>query len=286
VAARRAGSVGAVRVNLVPELSALVDGGRWEACRGSGRATTWRVEFDDKRPGVVVKAGVDAPSNAEVAAEAERLAWLDKVAPASELAPSNVLRPQLLGQQPAAGDQPAALVTAELVGVPELHWFLEGPEAANLLGSALREVHQLPVADCPFDAGPRALVDAAEARVMAGLIDPVKFHAAHQRYSPVELLSHVKALMAPEPDGDDRVVIHGDWSVGNVLARPDTRAFTGIVDWGGLGVGDRHFDLGAAARSLISHFGGEVLPRFLAAYGFDDPDPLRLDFYVLLDQFR
>ena len=272
-----------MRVDLLPDLAALVEGGEWTTCPGTSRADTWRVEHHDGRPAVVVKAGNDAVTNADIEAEAARWEWLDKVSPIGD---GDVPRPEVLGHQPATEGRPAAIVTSEVEGVAELHWFLDAPIVAELLGKTLRAVHDLPVDSCPFEAGPKVLVEAAEARVAAGRIDPVAFHAAHQRYSPAELLGHVKALLAPEPQGDDRVVVHGDWSIGNLIGRPDTGAVAGIVDWGGLGVGDRHYDLGAAARSLLGHFGGEIVPAFLDAYGFADPDPLRLDFYVLVDQFR
>lgn len=274
-------SVDVVEATLIPELRSLVDGGTWIAVPGTSMATVWQVEIDDG-PSVFVKAGAEPGVAAAIAAEHARWEWLGTVSADS------LPLPQLLGHQVPRPDarQPGALVTGAAEGVPELHWFLDPPDVAELLGTTLRAVHSLPVDACPFDATPAALVAAAGERVAAGLVDPSKFHAANQRYSPHELLGHAKALLAADPEGADRVVVHGDFSVGNVIVRPDTRTVTGVVDWAGLGVGDRHLDLATAARSLVTHFGGECLPRFLAAYGFDDPDPLRLEFYSLLDQFR
>jgi aminoglycoside phosphotransferase len=277
-----ADSVIRVEVDLTAELAGLVEGGVWEPVPGTSRASVWEVGFDDDRPSAFVKAGNESGSGPVVGAELERWRWLGgRVAAAVPV-------PQLLGQQdadPVVG-RPAAFVTAAAEGVPELHWFVEGPAAAEMLGTTLRAIHALPVDACPFEAGPRHLLGIAEERVVAGLVDSAKFHAAHQRYSPAELLGHAKALLPPEPEADDRVVVHGDWSVGNLIVRPDTGRLTGIVDWAGLGVGDRHLDLATAARSLVTHFGGECLPKFLAAYGWEEPDALRLEFYALLDQFR
>jgi aminoglycoside 3'-phosphotransferase-1 len=270
-----------VEATLSPELRGLVDGGAWLAVPGTSTATVWQVELEDGRS-VFVKAGAEPGVAAAITDELARWEWLE----ATDLGQLPV--PAVLGHQAAdpGAHQPAAIVSAAAEGVPELHWFLDPPDVADLLGSTLRAVHALPVDRCPFEAAPSALIAAAEERVAAGLVDSSKFHAANQRYSPHELLGHARALVAADPDGADRVVVHGDFSVGNVIVRPDTRAVTGVVDWAGLGVGDRHLDLATAARSLVTHFGGECLPRFLAAYGFEEPDPLRLEFYSLLDQFR
>lgn len=280
------GSVRPVEVDLEPELAALVDGGEWEPAIGTSGASTWHVDLDGERLALVVKAGVGAATNELVDGEAKRWAWLE--GRLSDL-PSIVDRlplPRLVGSQPAADGRPAAFVTEAAVGVSELHWFIDPRRAADLLGTSLRAVHELPVDGCPFDAQPGTLLARAAERVAAGVIDQRTFGAAHQRYTPAELIGYAEAMLPDDPVADDRVVVHGDWSVGNMIARPDTGALTGIVDWAGLGVGDRHFDLAAAARSLVAYFGGEVLPTFLDSYGFAEPDALRLEFYALIDQLR
>lgn len=285
-----------MEIELDGELAAAVAGGTWEPVPGTSRASVWEVGFDDDRPSVFVKAGVEAGSGGAVDDEIRRWEWLETVVPArspeadagSSTGDAGPPVPALLGHQDPDGPDGGApaMISAAAVGVPELHWFAEPPAAAEVLGTALRAVHALPVESCPFDAGPQRLMALAEARVATGTIDPAQFHAAHQRYSPAALLDHAKALTAPDPEGPDRVVVHGDWSIGNLIVRPDTGRLTGIVDWAGLGVGDRHLDLATGARSLVAHFGGECLPRFLEAYGFGEPDALRLEFYSLLDQFR
>ena len=82
----------------------------------------------------------------------------------------------------------------------------------------------------------------------------------------------------------DQVLVHGDFCVTNLLVDPATAAATGVLDWGRCGIGDRHLDLAVTARSVVRNFGGEALPGFFAAYGESHPDPLRLEFYALLDE--
>jgi aminoglycoside phosphotransferase len=52
-----------------------------------------------------------------------------------------------------------------------------------------------------------------------------------------------------------------------------------------LGVGDPYRDLAVAATSLTRRFDAGALPPFFDAYGLPSPDPVRLELFVLLDEF-
>ena len=89
----------------------------------------------------------------------------------------------------------------------------------------------------------------------------------------------VAELLATRPADEDLVVCHGDLTLDNVLFDPDTGRATGLIDAGRLGVADRWMDLALATRSL-----GPAADRYLARYGIA-PDPAKLAFYRLLDEF-
>ncbi len=84
------------------------------------------------------------------------------------------------------------------------------------------------------------------------------------------------------------MVCHGDLCVPNVILDPDTCRVSGLLDTGRLGVADRWLDLAIATRSLAGgpnpQYGPAAADRYLARYGID-PDPGRIAFYRLLDEF-
>ncbi|HEY3501710.1 MAG TPA: aminoglycoside 3'-phosphotransferase [Actinocatenispora sp.] len=166
--------------------------------------------------------------------------------------------------------RPGLLVTAELPGRSAAE---EWPAAArgrivDGLADVARALHALPVADCPYDRRlavtvPAALASGSDRRLRA-------------------------ELAATRPADEDPVVCHGDLCVPNVLFDPDTYELTGVVDVGRLGVADRWVDLAIATRSLTNdlnpQYGPWAADRFLARYGVA-PDPARIAFYRLLDEF-
>lgn len=123
-------------------------------------------------------------------------------------------------------------------------------------------------------------------RVAAGLVDGSRFEDVFARYTPGELAERLRKLAdaAAVPEPEDRVLVHGDLCVSNLLVDPNGGAPLGVVDWAFAGVGDRHLDLAIAARSLARNFGGECLPSLFAAYGGFDPDPIRLELYALAEE--
>lgn len=62
------------------------------------------------------------------------------------------------------------------------------------------------------------------------------------------------------------------------------RGVAGFIDLGRAGVADRHQDFACAARSIAYNFGDAFVAPFFSAYGAE-PDPARIAFYQLLDEF-
>ncbi|MFN0028614.1 MAG: phosphotransferase [Acidimicrobiales bacterium] len=162
------------------------------------------------------------------------------------------------------------------------------------MGGALARLHALAPSDgssTPELAvlGPAELVAQAADRVRRGLVDPANFERARAALAPGRLVDQAAALVPllakraqqrPVP----MVVTHG-------AARPEAfwldqgelRALVGVA---GLAWADPYRDLAAVSRWLVSEVSGEALPAFFEAYGLPHPDPVRLEFHVLLDELR
>jgi kanamycin kinase/aminoglycoside 3'-phosphotransferase-2 len=90
---------------------------------------------------------------------------------------------------------------------------------------------------------------------------------------------------SPFPGGRS-VVTHGDYCAPNVFVDPGTLRFSGVLDVGGLGLGDPYVDVALMVKSLTGRnpqYGGLPAARaFVAAYGADPEDP-RIKLYMDLD---
>lgn len=147
------------------------------------------------------------------------------------------------------------------------------------LADALRRLHALPVENCPFDQGVNVLSAGAAARIAADAVDLEDFYEDRTDQTPQQLFD---LLNSNPPATEDRVVTHGDACFPNfIVAGEDLTAF---IDLGRLGVADRHQDLALAARSIEMNLGAQWLAPFYARYG-REPDPAKLEFYRLMDEF-
>jgi kanamycin kinase len=187
------------------------------------------------------------PRNAETsfAGEAERLVW---AAPFARV-------PRLLE---VGGDATHEwMVTAALPGrsAVDVRWLDEPATAVRAVGEGLRALHEaLPVDGCPFDWTVPARIANAEAR---GIQVPV-------------------ALREPPPI-DRLVVCHADACCPNTLVG-DNGHWSGHVDLGALGVGDRWADIAVASMSTAWNYGEGWEDALIEAYGVE-PDRVRLSYY-------
>ncbi len=129
---------------------------------------------------------------------------------------------------------------------------LDKPEwLVQKLGEAVRALHELDAADCPVnDVNQQAI-------------------ALYERETGHAFDGDASLLKAD-------ALLHGDCCLPNVFFSED--GFSGFIDLGEGGLGDRHFDLYWAIWSLEYNLKTDAYSgRFLDAYGRDWVDEARLD---------
>ncbi|SDN31820.1 APH(3') family aminoglycoside O-phosphotransferase [Allokutzneria albata] len=247
------------------QLHARYDRHTWEQVTiGRSGAGVWRLSGPTDHFLKSVDGGT------ELFEEAERLRWLRAQGlPAPEVV-------ELGGDDRASWMVTTAVPGKSLaeLGGDEMLW-TAGQITA--LAEIARALHALPVADCPFDRTLDVVVPQARSNAEAGLVDETDFDQHRLGRTALDLIKEVEAT---RPDREDLVVCHGDLCTPNVLLDPDTLTVTGLIDVGRLGIADRYNDLALTARSL----GPANAGMFFEAYG-EVPDPERLEFYRLLDEF-
>ena len=72
-------------------------------------------------------------------------------------------------------------------------------------------------------------------------------------------------------------ILHGDLEAGHIIFDEQSRKIAGIIDWGGVRIGDPDYDL----FRPYSHYGSEFIEEFLKHYPHPAPERLRkkLDFF-------
>lgn len=200
--------------------------------------------------------------------EAERMRWAHRYTPVPRVIDAG-----------SAADGSTWLLTAALHGTTAVadRWKSEPRTAVRAIGEGLRAFHEaLPVATCPFTWSADERVARARALVDAGRADPARWSRSHRHLTPEGAMT----IVADPPPIDRLVVCHADACAPNTLIDENGR-WSGHVDLGRLGTGDRWADLAIATWSTEWNYGQDWEAELLEAYGVD-PDPERTRYYRLL----
>lgn len=220
---------------------------------------------------------VPEPQIAALEAERDRLTWLGN---------AGIPVPRVLDWTTDSTSGPI-LITSAVAGVPADT--LDAPAlivAWPSIAAAVRRLHAVYPADCPFDSGVAWRFDLAESVVSRGAVNPEFLPVEQQQTSPDLLIArlrprreHLESLEAT-----DLVVTHGDLTLANLLIDPRRAEVAGFIDLGRAGRGDRHADLALlleTAREIWSD-AAQARARFEQIYG-RTLDPIRLQDYLHLD---
>lgn len=179
-------------------------------------------------------------------------------------------------------DEGAWLLTTAVSGRTAEQLFDEQPRdgrsLTRVLAEFMRRMHAIPTVDCPFDAGLEMRMAAARRNVAAGLVDEDDFDPEREGWTAGQVL---EALKAELPLPLERLVTHGDFSLGNLLI--ENGEVSGCIDVGRVGVADPYQDL-AILWNCLRDYGDEVADELWPSYGLDKPDERRLRTHLLLDE--
>ena len=162
------------------------------------------------------------------------------------------------------------LLTARVAGEDCTHaTYLAEPERlCEAFAAALRALHEQPCADCPVSDRMAEYFATVEKNYRAGTFDPSFLPREAKGMSADEAYAYV---MAHKDRFQSDCLLHGDYCLPNILL--DDWRFSGFIDLGNGGVGDRHVDLFWGVWTLeynlkTPRYGS----RFLDAYGRDGVD--------------
>ena len=156
----------------------------------------------------------------------------------------------------------------------------------DCMAEALRRLWDVPVAGCPFDQ--TDCPARAEQAFRSGRFDPLNLEPetlGPDGFKSPEAL--VEWLKTHQP-ACDRVLTHGDFCLPNVFT--DGKRFTGYIDVGAAGIGDRWMDLALGWLSLKhnsdGHYGKHypIDPDDLFRAAGVPKDEEKLRYYLLLDE--
>ena len=168
------------------------------------------------------------------------------------------------------------MLTRRVVGEDCTHaMYLEEPKRlVDTLAERLRMLHEISFDACPVQNRMTSYFALAEDNYRTGNYDKSHFPDSFGYHSEEEAY---RALGEAKKVLTSRVLLHGDYCLPNVML--DNWRFSGFIDLGGAGVGDRHIDLFWGVWTLgFNLHTDEYGERFLDAYGRDviDTDAIHL----------
>lgn len=257
-------------LSLPAGLRRVLPAARWQRVTlGESGAGVWR----STRHVVKVQARSGVPGST-LLQERERLRYFANRVPV----------PQLVGYELTPTHEYLAMTRIPGIPMSDPDATLHPERVVNLLARALRELHALPLRDCPFTMTLKVTLPLARERVEAGVVDQGDFDESRRGRSAVSVFNE---LVRTRPDSEDLVVTHGDACLPNFMV--SGTHVEGLIDLGRAGIADRHTDLALAWRSLRYNLNAgwsehDWAEQFLEQYGRALVDERKLAYFLLLDE--
>ena len=148
--------------------------------------------------------------------------------------------------------------------------YLDEPKRlADTMGILLRQLHETAAAGCPVEKRTALFISATEENYRLGKWHPSRLSDGMKHYSIDDAWATVQQFSRWLKND---TLIHGDYCLPNIML--NNWKFSGFLDVGSGGIGDRHMDLYWGCWSLNYNLRDRRwCSRFLDAYGRDHFDP-------------
>ena len=156
---------------------------------------------------------------------------------------------------------------------------LDNDLLVELLAIGLRQIHQVDIAECPFDERIAAKLERAHYHVQHGLVNEDDFDDKRLGMTAQEVYS---VLEKERPAEQDLVFTHGDYCLPNILLQGES--ISGFIDLDRAGISDRYNDLAIASRSIASNLGTAYERHFFQVYGVENVDDEEIQYYRMMDE--
>ena len=174
------------------------------------------------------------------------------------------------------------LLTARVAGEDCTHrdYLADPKRLCDTLAERLRALHELDGRGCPVPDHTASYLALAQENYRAGMFDPSYFESeqgitAEEAWRTVQAGRH---LLVSD------TLLHGDYCLPNVVL--DQWSFSGFIDLGNGGLGDRHVDLFWGVWSLRYNLKtDQYRQRFFEVYGKDRVDEERLRIIAAIETF-
>ncbi|MBQ7292004.1 MAG: aminoglycoside 3'-phosphotransferase [Clostridia bacterium] len=157
-------------------------------------------------------------------------------------------------------------------------YLAEPKKLCDISAALLRELHETEFSACPVPNHTAKYLATVERNYRTGICDlsfAPEFTTAEEAYSLVRENAHMLK---------NEVLLHGDYCLPNVML--DDWRFSGFIDVGNGGVGDRHVDLFWGAWTLNFNLKtDEYRVRFFDAYGRDKIDEEKIRIIAAAEVF-
>ena len=167
------------------------------------------------------------------------------------------------------------LLTERVIGEDLTHpdYLSDGKWLAENMGLILRRLHETRANDCPIKDRVSEYIALAESNYMNGTYDKTAliedsfgYKSAAEAYA---VLEENKKILKSD------TLIHGDFCLPNIIM--NGKSFSGYIDLGNAGIGDRHIDLFWGAWTLYFNLKTDkYTDRFFDSYGRDLVDPIAI----------
>lgn len=162
------------------------------------------------------------------------------------------------------------LLTRRVPGEDCIHrpYLADPRRLCDTLARLLRQLHETDSTGCPVQNRTADYIAVAAKNYRLGKWHPSRLPAGHQVRSAADAWAMVQEFSGALKDD---VLIHGDYCLPNIML--DNWKFSGFLDLGGSGLGDRHMDLYWGLWSLNHNLETDAYrERFLDVYGRDGFD--------------